>query len=166
VIALLAIGDDGGVREGRALFEPRGDALQFVSDRRPRIAEVIVPERCIVRSITDGGLKYIAASLWPEPATRFAVAQAHRDTANAYLDGSKPLPPLWGADAYEALYDLKADPGEKRNIAVAAAAPLQAALDAYRQRCAQSGIRPRVATQFEATIDPDKLQNLESLGYL
>jgi hypothetical protein len=122
-----------------------------------------------VRSVTLGNRKYIASSLWAEPVSRFTAAQSHKDTANAFADGTRPLPPLWGANAFEAVFDLGADPLETASLLrddPSAAEELRAALTAYRERCAAQGIAPRVATQFESAVDAEQLQNLESLGYL
>lgn len=169
ILALAGIEDDGAEREGEALFELSGEMLSYAPPVGARIAEVVIPERVIVRSLTVGGIKYIASSLWTSPESRHAVAEGHEDTSNAYLTGSKPLPPLWGEAAYEALFDLAADPGEKTNLVGAGgnrASELKAALEAYRARCADRGITPRLATQFEVAPDPETLQNLESLGYL
>ncbi len=169
ILALLGIEDDGAAREGTALFGANGDALEFAPPPGGRIAEVVIPERVIVRSVTVDGMKYVASSLWPAPEARFAAARAHQETANAFLDGSRPLPPLWGAGAHEALFDLSKDPRETSNVLASdggRAADLRAALESYRALCTDRGIAPRLATQFEIAPDPETLQNLESLGYL
>jgi len=168
ILALTGLGDDSP-REGEPVFAPDGEGLKFVAPAGPRIAEVVIPERCIVRSVTDGGYAYIASSLWPETAARYGIAQAHKETANAFADGSKPLPPLWGHEAFEALFDLGGDPGEQDNVHGAkgdVGVRLRAELDDYQAHCTANGIPPRVATQFESAVDAEQLQNLESLGYL
>ncbi len=168
LLTLTGIDVGEAPREGRSLFAPDEGGLRLVRPDVPRIAEVVIPERCIVRSATIGNWKYIVSSLWTEPAARHAIAQTHKDTANAFADGSKPLPPMWGG-AVEALFDLESDPGETRNLLEGDAPKLEdlrAALESYRAYCAEKGIAPRMATQFEAVMDEEQLQNLESLGYL
>ncbi len=131
---------------------------------RPSIAELVIAERCILRSVSQFGWTYVASSLWAEPKDRYAAAEAHRDTANAYLDGSRPRPPLWGAQAREVLLQRGIEVDLAANGRVRA--QLAQALEEYRGRCESSGIAPRAPVVTVKAVDADQIENLESLGYL
>jgi arylsulfatase A-like enzyme len=152
--------------DGRNLFTAQGAQFQFSVADAPQIAELIIPERCVMRAVVSRDWKYLAASAWAEPKDRFALAEAHRDTANAIAGGTKQAPPTWGTDAREALLR---EPGDAETpIAEQAGArdALAAALAEYRKRCETSGIPPRGPTVSAKAVDADQVENLESLGYL
>lgn len=158
VLTLLELGELPPNLDGVPLFTPGA------AGTRQRIAELVIPERCIVRRVQEGEWTYIASSLWAEPKDRLALAEAHRDTANAQLSGERPMPPLWGSDAREVLYKGGAEVSLADHEQARAA--LSMMLEDYRARCEQSGIAPRVASQSVKAVDPETIQNLESLGYL
>lgn len=160
VLALLELGELPPNLDGMPLLAPGTP----VNAGRQRIAELVIPERCIVRRVQEGEWTYIASSLWAELADRLALAEAHRDTANAQLSGERPMPPLWGVGAREILFKAGAEVVLADNEQARAA--LSMMLEDYRARCEQSGIAPRVASQSVSAVDPETIQNLESLGYL
>lgn len=162
-LALLELGAGAPNLDGAAALVPGQVGVQ-IDPVRPRIAELVIPERCILRTVSQGEWSYLASSLWAEPKDRLAVAEAHRATANAYVNGERPMPPLWGTEAREAVFKDGAEIPLSDNEQ--ARAPLSMLLDEYRQRCEQTGIAPRGATKSVSAVDPEKVQNLESLGYL
>lgn len=169
LLTLLGLDNNDAYTDSRSWFAADGEGFRYAPDPRPEISELVIPERCIVRSVTDGGWKYVAGSLWPVVAERDAVAAAHEETANAYLDGTKTPPPLWGAEAFEALFNLGEDPGETTNQmhqSPDVLDRLRAALADYRAACAEHALPPRMATRFQETLRPEDVANLESLGYL
>lgn len=162
-LALLELGAAPPNTDGAALLAP-GSAGIMLDAARPRIAELVIPERCIVRSVDQGEWTYLASSLWAEPKDRLVLAETHRDIANAYLSGERAMPPLWGAGAREVLIKTGAEVPMVENEQARAA--LSMMLEDYRLRCEQSGIAPRGATKSVKAVDPESIQNLESLGYL
>ncbi len=162
-LALLELGAGAANLDGAAALVPGVAGVQ-IDPARPRIAELVIPERCILRTVSQGEWSYLASSLWAEPKDRLAVAEAHRATANAYVSGERAVPPLWGAEAREAVFKNGAEVSLPDNEQ--ARASLSMTLDEYRQRCEQTGIAPRGATKSVSAVDPEKVQNLESLGYL
>ncbi len=166
VLALAGLEHDASGIDGQSLFEAQGSGFGVVQTERARIAELVIPERCILRTVTQDGWTYLASSLWAEPEARHAIAEAHRETANAYLDGSRQAPPLWGAGAKEALFKGAVD--EELSLAEneQARAPLAMMLEAYRELCEQSGLSARTAVKSVKAVDASQVENLESLGYL
>lgn len=162
-LALLELGEFPADLDGAALLAP-GTPGVTLDAARPRVAELVIPERCIVRSVAEGEWTYLASSLWAEPKDRLSVAEAHRDTANALVSGERTMPPLWGTDAREILFKGGAEVPLAANEQARAA--LSMMLEEYRLRCEQSGIAPRGATKSVKAVDPEQVQNLESLGYL
>ena len=77
------------------------------------IAELVIPERAILRAVVEGGAKYISAIKTHPPAERDAVAAAYFDIVAAVAKGEAPSQPLWGEPVHEELFDLAADPGER-----------------------------------------------------
>lgn len=168
ILTLFGLDDDGAHFDGHALFQPGPPGFDSIPHTAPHIAELIIPERCVVRSVEHDGWKYVAASLRPHPAERDAIAEAHEETANAILDGSRQPPPLWGNGAYEALFHLDADTGEQHNVLGHHAGVrdnLAEALAGYREHCREHGLEPRMATRFRETLDAEDIADIESLGY-
>jgi arylsulfatase A-like enzyme len=166
VLTLAGIQYDSGALDGKSLFEAQGGGFTPTTADRTRIAELVIPERCIVRTVTQDGWTYLASSLWAAPAERQAIADAHRDTANAYLDGSRQPPTMWGAGAKEALFKGAADVELPLSENEQARAPMAMALDEYREQCEKTGLMARTALKSVKAVDAENVQNLESLGYL
>ena len=152
-----------------SLFEREEEDLVFVPPVAPHIAELVVPERVIMRSVTDGRWKYTVATRYTMPENRKALALAHAATALSYRDGSGQPPPLWGSSAYEAVFDLANDPLERSNRvsdSLEAVAHLRETLATYQIRCMHYGIAPRMSTQIVEETPEENVEALESVGYL
>ncbi|MFP6584008.1 MAG: sulfatase-like hydrolase/transferase [Candidatus Hydrogenedentota bacterium] len=155
--------------DAQSLFKSNGSNLVLTLPTAPLVSELIIPERVIMRSVTDGTWKYTVATRYTTPENRIATARAHVATAQSYRDGSDQPPPLWGSDAYEAIFDLSSDPHEQHNRIddhSVSVNQLQDALRAYRNHCAQHAIAPRMSTLTVEELTPENLEGLESLGYL
>ena len=84
-------------------------------------------------------------------------------------DGTIETPALWGAEGFEALYNLKDDPGESVNLLGTnehRLGEMREALATYRRHCEQFGLDARAAAGVHDAVDPDSIEDLESLGYL
>ena len=153
--------------ESEPLFDD--ESLGFVPSTEPLISELIIPERVILRSITDGAWKYTAGTRFTTPANRAVLARAHAATALAYRDGSEEPPPLWGSSAHESLVHLGDDPQERRNLiydSTEQAMHLRDALAEYEQHCRENAIPPRLSTQQLELLPEENREELEALGYL
>jgi arylsulfatase A-like enzyme len=169
--------DDAARLDGRSLVAPRGGQwrpAQAVD--RAVVAELVIPERAILRAVIEPGLKYVAVQKGHPPAERAAVAAAYYDLVAAVAEGTAEPPPLWGPPVIEELYDLAADPGETTNLAAAAAAPdggtgerlarLREVLARYQQRCREHGLAARAARPRAELPSAEEIENLKSLSYL
>lgn len=160
--------------DGRGLFATPGvdgqrrlDVPVEESDR-PVFSEVLIQERNVLRSVVSEGFKYVVALRWLEPDQRPAAAAAAEELRAASADQAGRS---WLKPVREELYDLKADPDEKRNLveaptrgSAAQAARLRSLLEEYDLTTGSraSSAPGRVAPE----VDPDKRKQLESLGYL
>lgn len=155
--------------EGESFFVSQSETLEFREPVKPRIAELVIPDRCVVRSVTKGGWKYISMQEWVEPAARHAVAHAYLE---AVTDdgGAKPEPgPVWSEAVDEELYYLPDDPYEDNDLASRQQERLvefRAVLQKYRDHCAAQGLTPRERVLKAPIFEMEQTEELESLGYL
>jgi arylsulfatase A-like enzyme len=155
--------------DAQSLFKPDNGHLVFSPPTDPLIAELIIPERVIMRSVTDGDWKYTVATRYTTPENRNVLALAHVASAQSYRNGTDQPPPLWGHTAYRAAFDLSNDPNEEHNRINEASESiknLRDALMAYEELCAQEAIAPRLSTQAVEELPAESLEDLDSLGYL
>ncbi len=166
LLTLTGVKFDAAPLDGQILFQPDGDTFTYTASDRPRIAELVIPERCIVRTVSNGEWKYVAASAWADPVDRYTLAESHRDTANAIAGGTKSAPSLWGAQAREEMVRIPGETLESAATDASAKKKLLAALAEYQKQCEQTGIPPRAPTVSAKAVDAEQIENLESLGYL
>lgn len=148
--------------DGVVLFEHSGHGVRPRSlPERVRWSELGIAERNVARAVWLGKWKYIAARRWLLPAERSAVS-AVEDRWRAEDRGPPPPPP--DALAYEALFDLTVDPGERHNqlpFQPAVVAQLRTLVAQHEQRCPLTGTGkvPR------PTLAPHEEEALRALGY-
>ncbi len=90
------------------------------------------------------------------------------DTLQAIANDEMEAPSLWGDIENEALYNLADDPGERNNLAASnpdQLARLRSTLEAYEAYCEVNALKATEAIAPEVT-DPERLEELRSLGYL
>ena len=169
LLGLFGVSAEASIFDGEALFVPAGDRFAFRPPAKPQIAELVIRERSIVRSVVIDDWKYIASSSWAQPSERFSVAVRFNELTKGMSDGTIETPGLWGAEGFEALYNLGEDPGELMNVLEANEVRLREmreALASYRRDCEKYGLDARPAAGVHDVIDPDSIEDLESLGYL
>ncbi len=128
---------------------------------RPFVAELLIAERNVLRTVIDGRWKYVGAQQWLVPAARPAAARVENDLRGAGAPGVDPCGPI----VHEELYDLAADPGEHHDVAAATPevlSRLRAALARTLAACRLS--RPRSAGA--AGPNDDDRRRLRALGYV
>ena len=99
------------------------DGSSFLNDAHeirvldePRIAELVIRERCVLRALVLDDWKYIAEYI-PCPVEKRGEIQAgYIDLVRAIAQGDVEAPSIWGDIAQESLFNLKNDPGETRNL--------------------------------------------------
>ena len=135
---------------------------------RPKIAELVIKERCIHRAVLDPPFKYVATSVDCPLGERRAIAADYPSRLRAMADGTVEAPALWGNATVEAIYDLSSDPGEVHNLAENAEllARLRRVLDNYAAYTREHGLVGAKAAIPAELIDPAQAERLESLGYL
>ncbi|MEE2776292.1 MAG: sulfatase [Acidobacteriota bacterium] len=169
LIALVGLATDD--------IESEGDAFARIGERgpelrpagRPKIAELIIKERCIHRAVLDPPLKYIATSLDCPLGERRAIAADYPNRLRGIADGTVAEPELWAEPTREAVFNLATDPRERTNLAEdgeEALATFRRVLDNYAAYTREHGLVGAKAAIPADLIDPEQAERLESLGYL
>jgi arylsulfatase A-like enzyme len=160
LMELLKIPYDREALDGRPLF-----ATPAASSDRPLIAELLIREQNMLRTVVWNGWKYTAFYRWLDPAQRSLAATAGDILRKrGYETKQDPWPPV----IREELYHLPDDPGEQRDLAKTAPDALErlrVALDAYRERCETRGLSPAAPDTDSPLTELDE-QRLRALGYL
>ena len=149
LLALLGLPAGAAELDGRALFDAAG---RPVGEPRPRVAELLIPRRNVVRAVMHDGWKYVVAQRWVPPERR----------------GQRPPKPVprvesWGPPVYEALYHVRADPDE-RHDRLAEEPERRRALRALLAEQVASG-RPLPDPAQAPAVDPEQAERLRALGY-
>jgi arylsulfatase A-like enzyme len=148
--------------DGRPLFEYTDDSWTAISSQAPRFAELQIQTRNLLRSVTLGDWKYIAAQRWLSDAMREQAVREKR-AGDLPAENFTPIDP-WAPVTREELYDLAADPGESRNLAgqeVAQLERMRALMQTHRARAKNAP----AATARGLEFSDEELLELEALGY-
>ena len=143
--------------------------LQVGPSNRPKIAELVIAERCIHRAVLDGDWKYIQSTTDCPVAERRAIAADYPTRLLGAADGTLILPDIWGEPVAEHLFQLADDPGERNNLADSQPDQLdrmRAVLSNYASWCRENALSPGEAIAPANMADPATTERLESLGYL
>jgi arylsulfatase len=160
LLTLLGVPDDGSEFDGSPLFEAGAERVIPATSEHPRIAELLIPRRQIVRSVLQGDWKYVATWRRLDPLERATTRKRPQDHE---LD-------LWGAPVREELFHLGADPGERRNLIATNARvrhDLTAALARFRDAGPNHGFAAGAAADERGDLElpPEDAERLEALGY-
>ncbi len=162
LLSLMEIAHDGRDFDGTTLLERQGSEFRPVAPSKPVIAELLIPERSVLRTILHDDWKYIAAQRWLPPTQRPA---AIRIEEQLHAEGQSPVSDIWGPVIHEELYRLSDDPRERRDRSVlepATIARFRTMMDGYRRRCAAGPASGRPVEQ----PTPEDLERLKTLGYI
>lgn len=147
------------VFDGHSILETADGRVQPRARGGPVIAELILPERAILRAVISEGWKYVRTH--ELPAAVDAEDTAAGQTAHELQ--------LWGETVSESLYRLQSDPYERDDRLQAEgeiAADLRAILDRYAAYCARHALVPRMTRRPAEQVDAKEVDRLEALGYL
>lgn len=155
-------------RETAAWVTPENDYFNVVDSPEPMAAELLIPERCMLRAIWHGDWKYIATIATHPPAERKEIELNYVNIAVAIGKGEFQPPDVWGLPAHEELYNLADDPNETSNLADTnfdRLAEMRNLLREYRTLCEQQGLEIERINRQEIP-EAVNMEQLESLGYL
>ncbi len=168
ILELVNLAADDGEVTGASLLSATGAGYSPRTSAEPVLTEVVVREWAIARAVVGERYKYLHVSRDVPAADRRAVREGLVEIQSAMSGGGTPVPPLFGEAVREELYDLESDPGESRSVLAdnpAELGRLRAMLRDYRRICESTGYRPgEILDRLE--VDPEKMRELESLGYL
>ena len=155
--------------DGQALFDAETEGLSPCTPRGKVIAELVIPELCILRTLIDPQWKLIDAVKWTDPKERLELAAGYNDIIARMQDGELERPDPWGAFVRRELYDLSNDRWETRNVAATSTEQLRAllsSLELYADICRTSGLTAKEAERRATLPDEDVSRRLQQLGYL
>jgi arylsulfatase A-like enzyme len=163
VLDLLGVDVATEASDGRRLFDYAAGGLAPTLEDRAQIAELILPERQILRAVVTGRWKYIT-SHQSVPAGERSAHDVEAAVAGS-AGGSGPV-------IREELYDLDRDPGERRNLLLAGDDSEAARVRARLARQLHD-LRARSAAETTTRlpgkhldVSPEDRAHLETLGYL
>ncbi len=146
-----------GIRDGPSDLD--GTSLA-AAPARPFVAEVLIAERNMLRTVIDGRWKYLAAQRWLPPNDRPAAARIENELRRSSAPRVDPCGPV----VREELYDLEADPAEQLDRSSAepgVVARLRAALAPAFEAC-----RASHAPDTGAGPSEKDRRRLRALGYV
>lgn len=145
---------------GTPLLQARDDGTWWLApESTPRIMELLIQSRCLVRAVIQKDTLYVAYWQWRSPEECAAAAGVLRKTRAALLDGSVEPVDARGGIVKEALYDLARDPGAQHDISSnhpEEVARWRAHLLNYLKTCP-----PQLPDRFKATRDRSLLTEAE-----
>ena len=169
LLRLADIPYEDSAMDGNSLLAVTGAEVRVQALARPKIAELVIRERCIHRAVIDGDWKYIRTIVDCPLGERRGLAAAYTERLAAMAAGDLEVPDLWGAPVGEELYHLGLDPGETQNLADTepeALSRLRRMLDNYAAHCRKNGLDAASAVVPAEFADPATTERLQSLGYL
>jgi len=153
--------------DGEVLLDPTASGLAPRAPVGEAIAELVVPELCILRACVREEWKLIETVSGVPPEERLELLASYESLIARMQDGEIPRPDPWGAPVRRELYDLDADPGETDDRAASAtrrADYLSTILARYAESCLENGL-PAARAARRAEV-PESLEQLQQLGYL
>lgn len=168
LLTLLEVPGESRDYDGRSLFQRTGEGIRPRGTGEPVIAELMIRERSMLRTVVDGDWKYIAAYRWLEPEDRPRAVMTEKQ-ARERMAG-RPLE-RWGPVVREELYRLSDDPEERDDVSDRHPDELQemrSELDAYRNHCEREVSEHPMAGAGELPLplSPELEARLRALGYL
>lgn len=140
---------------GTPLFRKEAGSVSLAVNGEPRVMELLIQSRCLIRAVITEDELYLAYWKWLSPEECEETAKLPKENRMAFFEGvEKPTDP-WGPVVREEYYDLKTDPGCDNDLAAArpeALARWRAHLEAYRESCP-----PQLPDRYKATKEPAAL---------
>lgn len=145
----------GATGNGSPLFQKQDSGTRLAVKEEPRILELLIQSRCLVRAVVTDTELYLAYGKWLSPEECEKTANLPKENRMAFFEGSEHPIDSWGPTVREEYYDLKADPACTTNLAPAnpeVLARWRACLQTYRATCP-----PQLPDRYKATKEPGVL---------
>ena len=145
----------GGPINGGPLFQKQENIARLAVTDEPRILELLIQSRCLIRAVATDTDLYLAYWKWLSPENCEKTANLPKENRMGFFEGSEHPTDPWGPIVREEYYDLTADPACKNNLAPASPDALargRARLETYRATCPQ-----QLPDRYKATKEPDVL---------
>lgn len=166
---VLAREATGAELDGRALFELAGERIVPRAPPADVLAELVLPELCVLRASIQGREKLVELLQAPAPGERAALLASYAERLARIQRGeAQPVDPL-GPAARREIYDLEHDPCGTRDLSATAAARvafLAESLARYLEHARTSGLKPVEPPPRADEGEPADLDELRQVGYL
>jgi hypothetical protein len=120
----------------------------------------------VLRTVIHDGWKYVAAQKWLKAEERPSLDKEWEIRLNWTLDDRVNI---WGPVVHEELYDLRNDPGEKKNLSASQKSTLlklKKRLSAYSDSCRQPEPDRPEKRRAKKSLTPEEKKRMKALGYL
>ena len=147
------------------LFQAAGEAAWEFGTPGGALAETLLETRLVLHAVMSQDYKYIAAQKWLTPAECSEASKHQAEGREAMRKGVFPFTDPWGPAVHEALYNLKTDPGETKNLlndAPEQVKKMREFLESYRALCPKAAAPAR---SERGTLSPELEQRRRELGY-
>jgi arylsulfatase A-like enzyme len=148
---------------------PAGERLLARPPSAVVLAELVLPELCVLRASIQDETKLVEALQSAAPPERQAHLAGYAERLARIGRGeAQPCDPF-GAAVRRELYDLHSDAAETRDLAAAApdrCAALAAALARYLELARRTGLEPAALRPPADAGEPVSLEELRQIGYL
>jgi len=166
LLELTGIPHDGLQLDGIPILDSVGNVKPPPPGEGPFVAELMIRERTMQRTVIDGDWKYIVSYRWLAPEERPEAAGIEQELRDRGYES--PMLP-WGPVVREELYNLAEDPGERIDLVEVNPDKLRKMrkeLDSYRVYCEMHGLGSDDATDDDRPLTPVERERLRALGYL
>lgn len=147
--------DADALLNGTTLFNKEDGVAQLAVNGEPRVMELLIQSRCLIRAVITEDALYLAYWKWLSPEDCERTANLPKENRMSFFEGSTQPTDPWGPIVREEYYELKSDPGCKRDLAATRPEALtrwRAHLEAYRETCP-----PQLPDRYKATKEPAAL---------
>ncbi|NOT31867.1 MAG: sulfatase, partial [Planctomycetes bacterium] len=155
--------------DARALFELAGERIVPRPPPTDVLAELVLPELCVLRASIQGHEKLVELIQSAAPNERVALLTSYEERLARIQRGEAQATDPLGLAARRELYDLEHDPHETRDLAATAAARvalLTESLARYIELARTIGLKPAEPQPRADEDEPAALDELRQIGYL
>jgi hypothetical protein len=153
----------------RALFELAGERIVACPPPTDVLAELVLPELCILRAAIRGDEKLVEVLQSTSPGERVAWLMGYEERLARIQRGAAERGDPFGPALRRELYDLSGDPHELHALTDTTPdriAVLAAALARYAELCRAGGLEPAQSTPRSAEPESAVPDELRQIGYL
>jgi len=168
LVELFGLDPGGWQPDGASFLRGAGGSVDVQVPRAAKLAELVIRERCILRTVIQDDWKYIAEPLSCALENRSTIAGEYLQRVQDMAAGTLETPDLWADAQREWLFNLADDPAEQTNLLGSASeqlASMRTLLEDYEAYCEANALAAQ-ETAVPEIYDEEAAERLRSMGYL